>query len=127
MIKIANPVGWFEIYVEDMSRAVKFYESVFGVKLQDMGDPSGQAEMMSFDMKMGGEGAAGALVKMEGYGPSTSGTIVYFAVEDCAVEQAKVEEAGGQIIKPKESVGEYGNICLFKDTEGNIVGLHSEK
>jgi predicted enzyme related to lactoylglutathione lyase len=26
-----NPVGWFEIYVQDMDRARSFYESVFGV------------------------------------------------------------------------------------------------
>ena len=25
-----NPVGWFEIYVQDMPRARKFYESVLG-------------------------------------------------------------------------------------------------
>lgn len=28
-----NPVGWFEIYVKDMDRARKFYESVFQVSL----------------------------------------------------------------------------------------------
>jgi predicted enzyme related to lactoylglutathione lyase len=28
-----NPVGWFEIYVQDMDRATKFYESVLGIKL----------------------------------------------------------------------------------------------
>ncbi len=26
-----NPVVWFEIYVQDMSRAQKFYETVFGL------------------------------------------------------------------------------------------------
>jgi predicted enzyme related to lactoylglutathione lyase len=25
-----NPVGWFEIYVDDMPRAKAFYETVFG-------------------------------------------------------------------------------------------------
>ena len=28
-----NPVGWFEIYVQDMGRAKAFYESIFGVQL----------------------------------------------------------------------------------------------
>jgi len=28
-----NPVGWFEIYVDDMPRAKRFYEAVFGVPL----------------------------------------------------------------------------------------------
>lgn len=26
-----NPVGWFEIYVQDMHRAQKFYEVVLGM------------------------------------------------------------------------------------------------
>src|SRR5688572_14268462 len=30
---INNPVGWFEIYVQDMQRAKAFYENVFGLKL----------------------------------------------------------------------------------------------
>ena len=29
-----NPVGWFEIYVDDMARAKAFYEAVFGKKLE---------------------------------------------------------------------------------------------
>ena len=28
-----NPVGWFEIYVQDMARARRFYEAVLGVTL----------------------------------------------------------------------------------------------
>ena len=34
-----NPVGWFEIYVKDMSRAKTFYESVFDVKLAQINTP----------------------------------------------------------------------------------------
>ena len=29
-----NPVRWFEIYVQDMDRARKFYETVFQTELQ---------------------------------------------------------------------------------------------
>jgi uncharacterized protein len=29
-----NPVGWFEIYVQDMPRAKAFYEAVFQGKLE---------------------------------------------------------------------------------------------
>ena len=31
---MSNPVGWFEIYVQDMKRAKAFYEGVLGLKLQ---------------------------------------------------------------------------------------------
>jgi predicted enzyme related to lactoylglutathione lyase len=32
----SNPVVWFEIYVQDMPRARKFYEAVLDVKLEKM-------------------------------------------------------------------------------------------
>lgn len=31
-----NPVGWFEIYVQDMDRAKKFYEEVLRVELMKL-------------------------------------------------------------------------------------------
>ncbi|MGZ5781420.1 MAG: VOC family protein, partial [Burkholderiaceae bacterium] len=41
-----NPVGWFEIYVQDMARAKKFYETVFEGKLEKLKSPD--FEMWSF-------------------------------------------------------------------------------
>ena len=52
-------------------------------------------------------------------------TIVYLGCDDCAVEVSRVEAAGGQIFKPKFSIGEYGHVALITDTEGNMIGLHS--
>ena len=49
----------------------------------------------------------------------------YFACEECSVEAARVEEAGGKIHKRKFSIGQYGFIALVTDTEGNMIGLHS--
>lgn len=43
-----NPIGWFEIYVQDMSRAKRFCESVFKVKLEKLDNP--EVEMWSFPM-----------------------------------------------------------------------------
>jgi predicted enzyme related to lactoylglutathione lyase len=124
-----NAVGWFEIYVDDMARAKSFYEAVFGLALADMAVPEGIGEMQmtSFPMDITAAGAPGALVKMEGFGPTVGGTIVYFNCEDCSLEQGRAEAAGGEIVKPKESIGDYGFMSLIKDTEGNIIGLHSMK
>ena len=33
MTTAQNPVGWFEIYVDDMDRAKSFYEKALGVTL----------------------------------------------------------------------------------------------
>ena len=120
-----NPVGWFEIYVQDMARARAFYETVLATRLESL--PSPEVEMLSFPMQPSGSGAAGALVKMTGFPSGGNSTLVYFMCDDCAVEQGRVKGAGGQVEKPKMSIGEYGFISLVVDTEGNMIGLHSQK
>ncbi len=120
-----NPVVWFEIYVSNMERARRFYEAVFKVELARLDTPAPDIEMWSFPMEMNGEGAAGALCRMQGVSPGGCGTIIYFHCDDCAVEQSRVEEAGGRIQKPRMSIGQYGFISLVYDTEGNLIGLHS--
>lgn len=122
-----NPVGWFEIYVNDLPRATKFYEAVLKKPLAKLEAPSAELEMMAFTMKKGAPGASGALVKMNGMKAGGSGTLVYFVTDDCAVEASRVEAAGGKIMKPKFSIGQYGFIALAFDTEGNVFGLHSMK
>lgn len=120
----ANPVGWFEIYVQDMPRAKKFYETVFKTELQKL--PSGpEIEMQAFPMDQTTTGAGGCLAKMEGFRNNGNGVIVYFTSEDCSVEEKRVAEAGGKIQKSKMAIGQYGFISLAVDTEGNMFGIHS--
>jgi predicted enzyme related to lactoylglutathione lyase/uncharacterized protein YndB with AHSA1/START domain len=118
-----NPVGWFEIYVQDMERAKPFYEKVFGVSLAKLDNP--EIEMWAFPMEMEHYGAPGALVRMPGFSSGQNSVLVYFSCEDCASEEAKVERCGGKVVKKKFSIGEYGHISLVTDTEGNMIGLHS--
>jgi predicted enzyme related to lactoylglutathione lyase len=118
-----NPVRWFEIYVQDMNRAKKFYETVFNVKLERLNSP--EIEMWSFPMQMDQMGTAGALVRMQGVPSGGNSTIVYFACEDCAIEEGRAEKNGGKIHLRKMSIGEYGYVSLVYDTEGNMIGLHS--
>lgn len=120
---VNNPVGWFEIYVNDMNRAKRFYESMLQVTLEKL--PLPDFEMWQFPMSTESYGAAGALVSMEGFPAGGNSTLVYFSCADCAVEAARVVPAGGQIDREKMSIGEYGFIALAIDTEGNMIGLHS--
>lgn len=123
---MSNPVGWFEIYVHDMPRAKAFYEAVFGQPLFPLPQQAeGGPEMLVFEMNNEGYGAAGALVRMPGFEPGGNSVLVYFSCADCAVEAGKATAAGGQLVKPKTSIGPYGHIALVNDTEGNMIGLHS--
>ena len=120
-----NAIGWFEIYVQDMARARRFYETVLARKLEKL--EAGGLEMWSFTGDMQSPGAAGSLVHMPGYPSGGNSTLVYFVCEDCAVEEGRVKPAGGRVEKSKFSIGPYGFVALVYDTEGNMFGLHSMK
>lgn len=127
-MKKTTPIVWFEIYVDNMERASQFYETVLDVKLEPLSTPSiDSMTMNSFPGDMENYGANGALVKMEGVKAGGNSTIIYFGSQDCTTEENRIEKAGGKIFKPKMSIGEYGFITLFFDTEGKMVGLHSMK
>ncbi len=72
-------------------------------------------------------GATGSLIRGEGYSPSHSGTMVYFSVADIEAVLRKVNERGGKTLTPLTSIGEYGFVATFEDSEGNRVALHSLK
>ncbi|MGD8121155.1 VOC family protein [Vibrio sp. TRT 2004] len=121
-----NPVGWFEIYVNDMPRAKAFYEAVLETSLEHLEDVANMGvEMWLFPSDMEQYGASGALAKMEGVVAGGNSTMVYFSCQDCAVEESRVEQAGGKVMNSKFSIGPHGYIAIVADTEGNMIGLHS--
>jgi uncharacterized protein len=117
-----NPVNWFEIPVAEMKRAIKFYEQAFGIKLTPT-EVEGKP-FAFFPMERGAPGAAGTLIDSPPIAPSHQGTTVYFRVEniDAALEQ--ITHAGGKTLFPRRSIGQYGFIAQFEDSEGNRVALH---
>jgi predicted enzyme related to lactoylglutathione lyase len=120
-----NAVGWFDIYVDDMNRAVSFYESALMLTLQEIVDPTGESQMMSFSGEMTSYGAAGALIKSKYSKPGIGGTMIYFNVSDCLEHEPLVVAAGGKVVRAKFSIGKFGYITLCEDTEGNMFGLSS--
>ena len=120
-----NPVGWFEIYVQDMARAKTFYEKTLEVTFEKLESPD--IEMWAFPFNMEAPGAAGALVKMAGKDSGSGGTVIYFSCADCAVEAGRAARNGGKVVKEKFSIGQYGFIAFVEDTEGNVIGVHSIK
>jgi uncharacterized protein len=120
-----NAVGWFDLAVDDLERAVAFYEAVFQQRLEPMGDPTGETQMRAFPADMKASGAGGALVKSPHARPGVGGTTLYFSVEDCSVEEGRVVAAQGTVVRPKFSIGSFGWVSLCRDTEGNLFGLNS--
>jgi len=120
-----NPVGWFEIYVQDLERAKAFYEVVFEIQLEKLDGT--EFEMWTFPMSEESFGASGALIKIPGYPSGNNSVVVYFSCADCALAADKAARHGGEIETEKKAIGPYGYIALIYDTEGNIIGLHSRQ
>lgn len=118
-----NPVGWFEIYVQDLQRARKFYETVLQTKLEKMS--VADLEMWAFPMDPEAKGSSGALLSVPGAPSGGNSTLVYFSSEDCSAEEQRIAGAGGRVHRGKMSIGEYGFVVLGVDPDGNMFGVHS--
>jgi len=119
-----NILNWFEISVNDMARAKKFYEEIFSIKMED--SEMMDMKMAFFPFEMNGK-VSGGLVQGPYHKPSIDGAKIYLnANPDLDVALDKIEKAGGQVIMPKTKVSdEIGYMAFFTDTEGNAVALHS--
>lgn len=124
-------VGWFEIPVSDMNRAVKFYNAVFkiDIKVQQFG-PTAMG-WFPFPEDANAKGAGGSLIhNPDHYKPSDQGSLIYFTSRsgDINDELGRIEAAGGTVLRTKTQISEdHGYMALFLDTEGNRIALHSLK
>ena len=122
-----NAISWFEIPATDISRAQKFYETIFGFTMTAIDMPNMKMRMFPIDDPMNGVG--GAIVDTGGFHkPSlTDGPLIYLnGNPDLRLVLDKVEAAGGKIIVPRMEISpEYGDMGVFIDSEGNRIALHN--
>ena len=121
-----NAISWFEIPVSDLSRAQKFYETIFDMQMIPMDMPHLKMYMFPTEDPM----SVGGAICQRGnfYKPSAkSGPLVYLnANPDLQKVLDKVEAAGGKIVIPKIQISpEQGYMAVFLDNEGNRLALHS--
>jgi predicted enzyme related to lactoylglutathione lyase len=119
-----NAIDWFEIFVADLDRAKRFYETLLGVSLRR----EDYARVPSAVFETQKDGISGGLVQDPNRRPGPGGSLVYLNASgklDACLE--RVSSAGGAVITPKTDIGEPGFIAVVRDTEGNVVGLHSER
>ena len=122
-----NAISWFEIPTEDLDRAQKFYETVFGITLVPLDVQNLRMRMFPIEEPTSGVGGALCYNK-DFYKPSsTDGPLVYLnGNPDVQNILDKVQVAGGKVLVPKTQISpEYGYMAVFIDTEGNRIALHS--
>lgn len=110
----------FELPANDPERAVKFYEQVFGWKIERCEGPldywlvtTGPEDQPGID---------GGIMRRED-GDVTRNTIDVVSVDEFA---EMVVKAGGKLVMPKTAIPGIGYIAYCEDTEGNVFGIIEE-
>ena len=122
-----NAINWFEIAVTDIARAKIFYETILEIEMTPMEMMGMKMAMLPYDSSKGTVG--GALVQSERHTPGATGAVIYLnANPDLYLVFNRIEKAGGKTSMPKTLIDKNtGYMAFFTDTEGNTVGLHSNK
>lgn len=121
-----NPVIHFEMPAEDRARVKKFYETAFGWKMTQLGSDMGDyllaaTSPMDEDNMHKNKGAInGGFYQKGEYGTVPH---VVISVDDLAHHIEVVKKAGGEILGKPMDIPGIGKFIMFKDTEGNRVGM----
>jgi predicted enzyme related to lactoylglutathione lyase len=116
-----NRIRSFAITADDVSRALRFYEAVFGWRFEPWGQPE-------FYLILTGDGKEpgiqGLLHKRRQAvtGTGMTGFECTVNVLDIDATIAAVENSGGKIVMEKFNIPKVGTGIYFNDTEGNLVG-----
>jgi hypothetical protein len=115
-----NTIQHFAVNADDVDRARRFYESVFGWSFSAWGPPE------FYQIDTGGRGdssIAGALHKRRDVVPGKPihGFECTIAVDNVDVIAETVKEAGGRVVMEKSVIEGVGELIFFEDTEGNIA------
>ena len=121
-----NPVVHFEMPAEDMGRTKKFYETVFGWQMNQLGKEMGNYLLAGTspvdDKRMHiNKGAInGGFYPKGEFGTSSH---VVISVPDIKAHIKIVKKAGGTVESEQIDIPGIGTYMMFHDTEGNRVGM----
>lgn len=113
---------WFELPVQDLERAIGFYERVLGVTLRRETMPGARLAVFPYAKPA----ISGCLIDTPQMKPSRDGAAVYLNCDGRLAEvMARVAEAGGTLASPRiELPPGMGAFVHAIDSEGNRVGFH---
>jgi uncharacterized protein len=115
--RTAASIVWFEIPIDNIERAKKFYADLFGWKIEKF---PGVDDYWHIDTGGAEDTPDGALMaRSQANQPITN----YVSVNSVSEAMAKVEKLGGKICSPKTAVPQMGYFSICQDTESNIFAL----
>jgi predicted enzyme related to lactoylglutathione lyase len=121
-----NPMVHFELLADDVARAKKFYEKTFDWKIEKWSGGEywmiTTTELDKNNMPKTPGAINGGLMKRQNPG---QGVMDYISVDSIDMMKKMINANGGTMVMAKQEIGkDMGWTAAFKDTEGNIMGLH---
>jgi predicted enzyme related to lactoylglutathione lyase len=112
------PIVHIEFRSADFTRTAEFYARLFDWKTQQ----NAAASYMKLDNT---EGPSGGWVRADLV--QAPAPIPYLVVDDLPAKMAEVEQAGGRVLVGSMPFAGGGEVGLFADPDGNVVGLWMRK
>jgi predicted enzyme related to lactoylglutathione lyase len=115
---MAPTLKHFSINADDIVRARRFYERIFGWTFQPWGPPD------FYMIAMGETEIRGSLQRRRALAPDLklNGFECTFAVDDVEKVAAAVRANGGRILMERTILPGIGELIFFQDPEGNVAG-----
>ena len=114
----------FDISADDLARAKRFYESLFGWKVRTIEGFPDYYEIQTTDIS-GKPAVGGGLTKRSR--PLQTGITNFIGVPSIDTSLEKLVSLGGKILQTKQAIAGYGWLAVCTDTEGNVIGLFEDK
>ena len=106
-----------EIPSVNVEAAGKFYQELFGWKLQHVPE-------MNYTMWEDGSGSGGGFPQVSDENPAGQ-VLVYIDSEDIEADLKKVVKLGGKVLQPKMEIPQTGWFGVFQDPTGNVLALYT--
>jgi len=118
---MGRPVVHWELWSEDPDRAARFYKEVFDWEIRHL------AEMNYHLVETGGEGGINGGIMQPQSGPWPAKLAFYIDVDDLDAYAQKIKSAGGKIVVDKMDVPGVGQLSLFEDPDGRVLGMWKQQ
>jgi predicted enzyme related to lactoylglutathione lyase len=114
---MGQPVVHWEFWSEDPAATSEFYQTVFGWSIRPIPD-------LNYTLvEPGGTGGIDGGIMRPKSGPWPAKLALYIDVDDIDTFNEKIRRAGGKILMERVDVPGVGQLSLFEDPDGRVLGM----
>ncbi len=111
----------WEFWSENPQKISQFYRQVFDWNIRHL------PEMNYHLVETGGSGGINGGIMKPKKGPWPGKLAFYIDVDDLDAYADKIKRAGGKIVADKMDVSGVGQLSLFEDPDGRVLGMWKQQ